>query len=63
MSLPITPAQFKKMDADPRASAEAIYEWAPKTMNALILVYCEAYADDAPPGRHVETADVTGDRL
>lgn len=62
-NMPMTPGDFKALDRDPELSAAEIYAYAPKTMDALVSLYCEAYADDAPPGRHIETAAVTGDAL
>jgi hypothetical protein len=37
-----------------------LYQFAPATFSAVVSLYCEAEADDAPPGRHVETADIRG---
>ena len=57
------PADFKALDRDPLLSAAEIFDYAPKTMDALIALYCDAAAEEYPPGRHVETADIKGDRL
>lgn len=61
--LPLAPADFKALDRDPGTSAAELFDYAPLTTEALITLYCEAYADDAPPGRHVHTADIKGDLL
>jgi hypothetical protein len=61
--LPLTPRDYRALDKDPQTSAARLFEYAPHTMDALIRMYCEAYADDAPPGRHVETATLKGDEL
>lgn len=62
--LPLQPGDFKALDRDPQTSAVSIFDYAPKTMDALIALYCEAYADDYEPGhRRVETATLTGEEL
>lgn len=62
--MPMTPADFKALDRDPETSAAEIFDYAPATMDALIRIYCEAYADDYEPGhRRTETATLTGDEL
>jgi len=62
-NMPMQPGDFKALDRDPELSAAEIFAYAPRTMDALVALYCESYADDAPPGRHIETADVSGDVL
>ena len=62
-NLPFTPADFMALDHDPRLAAQEIYDYAPRTTDALIALYCEAYADNAPPGRHVQTVETKGDLL
>lgn len=61
--MPLQPGDFKALDRDPETAAASIYDYAPRTLDALITLYCQAYADDAPPGRHIETADITGEAL
>lgn len=61
--LPFTPQDFKALDRDPRTSAAELFDYAPKTTDALIALYCEAYADEYEPAHKVETAKLTGDEL
>lgn len=63
--LPLQPADFAAMDRDPDNAAACIFDYAPRTLDAVIRLYCEAYADDPETyqGRHVETAELTGEEL
>lgn len=61
---PFSPVDFKALDRDPELSAAEIYDYAPQTTAMLIALYC-ADMDEAETyaGRHVVTAELTGDEL
>lgn len=59
-----TAADVRLLDNDADAAAVMLSIHAPATFGAVVALYCE-YLDDepAPPGRHVETAEITGGAL